>query len=141
MGKWGAKLYDNDVAYDVKGIYKDMLSVGIVEEKIINHLSSYPNIKINSSKYCIPHILNISLMDIKPETFIHALDEENIFISTKSACSSTNTMSDSVYAVTKDRDKAMHSLRITLSHLTTKEEINTFLKVFDICYKKLNLKG
>ena len=41
MGKWGAKLYDNDVAYDVKGIYKDMLSVGIVEEKIINHLVDY----------------------------------------------------------------------------------------------------
>ena len=41
MGKWGAKLYDNDVAYDVKGIYKDMLSVGIVEEILINHLVDY----------------------------------------------------------------------------------------------------
>ena len=49
-------------------------------------------------------------------------------------------MSDAVYAVTKDRDKAMHSLRISLSFLITEEEITKFLNIFDICYNKLNLK-
>ena len=38
---------------------------------------------INSSKYCIPHILNISLMNIKPETFIHALEKDDIYIAIK----------------------------------------------------------
>lgn len=108
---------------------------------ILNKLKQYPNISINSTNNSLPSTINISLKNIKPETFIHALDENDIFISTKSACSSTSTMSDSVYAVTKDRDKATHSLRITLSHLTTEEEINQFLNIFDICYKKLNLKG
>ena len=45
-------------------------------DKIVQHLLKYPNIKINTSKYCIPHILNISLMGIKPETFIHALEKD-----------------------------------------------------------------
>ena len=72
---------------------------------------------------------------------MHALDEYDIFISTKSACSSNSAMSDSVYAVTKDRDRAMHSLRITLSHLTTMEEIEKFLEVFIECYERLNIKG
>ncbi len=85
--------------------------------------------------------INISINNIKPETFVHALDEYNIFISTKSACSNTSSMSDSVYAVTKDREKAMHSLRITLSYLTKEEEVNEFLNTFDICYQKLNIKG
>lgn len=108
---------------------------------ITTKLKQYPDISINSTTHSIYHTINISLKNIKPETFVHALDEYDIFISTKSACSSTNTMSDAVYAVTKDRDKAMHSLRITLSHLTTEEEITKFLNAFDICYQKLNLKG
>ena len=108
---------------------------------IITSLNQYKDLSINSTKNSICTTINISLNNIKPETFIHALDEHNIYISTKSACSSTNTMSDSVYAVTKDREKAMHSIRITLSHLTTEEEIKEFIKTFDICYKKLNLRG
>lgn len=108
---------------------------------ILNKLKEYSDISINSTTNSLPSTINISLKNIKPETFIHALDEYDIFISTKSACSNTKTMSDSVYSVTKDRDRAMHSIRITLSHLTTEEEITKFLNIFDICYKKLNLKG
>lgn len=108
---------------------------------ILNFLKDYPDISINSTTNSIPNTINISLTNIKPETFVHALDEYDIFISTKSACSSTNSMSDSVYAVTKDRDKAMHSIRISLSHLTTEEEITKFKQAFDTCYKQLNIKG
>ena len=78
-------------------------------------------------------------MDIKPETFIHALDEKEIYLGTKSACSTINTMSDSVYEVTKNKDLAMHSIRISLSYLTKEEEISTFLNAFDECYKKLKM--
>lgn len=108
---------------------------------ILEKLKEYPDICINSTNNSLPSTINISLTNIKPETFVHALDEENVFISTKSACSSTNTMSDAVYAVTKDRNKAMHSLRITLSHLTTGEEITKFLHLFAMYYQKLNFKG
>ena len=112
-----------------------------LNKSVLNKLKEYPDLSINSTKNSIYNTINISLKNIKPETFVHALDEYDIFISTKSACSSTNTMSDAVYAVTKDRAKANSSLRITISHLTTEEEIDKFLTAFDICYKKLNLKG
>ena len=106
---------------------------------ITDKLKKYPNIHINSTDLSVPHIINISIKNIKPETFVHALDEYDIYISTKSACSEANTMSDSVYAVTKDRELATHSLRISLSHLTTEEEVLEFLNVFDKCYQKLNI--
>ena len=106
---------------------------------IITELKNYPDIHINSTSSSIPHVINISINNIKPETFVHALDEYDIYISTKSACSETNTMSDAVYAVTKDRDLASHSLRISLSHLTTKEEVLEFLKSFKKCYESLNI--
>ena len=112
-----------------------------LNRSILTKLKSYPDIYINSTNNSLPSTINISFINVKPETFVHALDEEDVYISTKSACSSTNIMSDAVYAVTKDRNIAMHSLRITLSHLTTEEEMTKFLIIFDMCYQKLNLKG
>lgn len=107
---------------------------------ITKELSNYKEIHINSTDKSISHIINFSLTKIKPETFIHALDEHDIYISTKSACSSNDTMSTSVYAVTKNRDYANASIRISLSHLTTEEEITKFLTIFKNCYNKLILK-
>lgn len=80
-------------------------------------------------------------MGVKPETFLHALEKYNIYISTKSACSKGDSYSLSVYSYTKDKLLASHSIRISLSYLTTKEEIEIFKESFDICYKELtNLK-
>jgi len=107
---------------------------------IIEELSKYKDLHINSTNNSISHVINLSLINIKPETFIHSLDNYDIYVSTKSACSSTNAMSNSVYAVTKNREYATSSIRISLSHLTTKEEINEFLNVFNHCYNKLTLK-
>ena len=106
-----------------------------------NKLRSYDKVFINSNDSCIPHILNISVIGVKPETLLHALEEDDIYISTQSACSSNSTVSKAVLSVTKDDERAKSSVRISLSYLTTKSEIDDFLKVFDKCYKKLtNLK-
>lgn len=83
-------------------------------------------ITINSPEVAIPNILNISLENIKPEIVLHALEEKEIYISTKTACA-TNDSSDVVYAITKDEEKAKHSLRISLSYLTTKKELEIFI--------------
>ena len=100
-------------------------------------LEKYDKVKINSNDSCIPHILNISIIGVKPETMLHALEEYEIYISTKSACSDSNLKSEAVYQLTKDVDRSSSSIRISISHITTKEEIDEFLKCFDICYNKL----
>lgn len=108
---------------------------------LIDKLSMYDKVRINSNDKCIPHILNISILGVKPETMVHALEKYEIYISTKSACSSTSTKSDAVYALTHNLDIASSSVRISISYKTTKEEIDGFIKYFDICYKELtNLK-
>jgi len=103
-------------------------------------LSGYENVYINSNDKCIPHILNISVIGIKPETMLHALEKYDIYISTQSACSSSNTTSKAVLALTKDEKRAESSIRISLSYVTTKEEIEYLLECFDKCYKELLLK-
>ncbi len=84
-------------------------------------------IHINSNHYCSPYILNFSIKNIKPETMLHALEEDDIYISTQTACS-TGTKSIAVYEVTKNDEYAKHSVRVSLSHLTTKNEIDIFLE-------------
>lgn len=102
-------------------------------------LSHYDLVRINSNDYCIPHILNISVLNVKPETMQHALEEYDIYISTKTACSSKENISRAVLALTNDKERAVSSVRISLSYLTTKEECDEFLKAFDKCYKELTI--
>ena len=115
-------------------------TIRMLNNKLKMALSEYENVTINSNEYSIPHILNISVLGVKPETMQHALEEYDIYISTGSACSSGNTVSRSVLEVTKNEEAAKHSIRISLSGLTTEEEIDKFIECFDVCYKKLNLK-
>ena len=104
-------------------------------------LSNYEKVKINSNEYSIPQILNISVLGVKPETMQHALEEYDIFISTQTACSKGGEKSKAVYALTKDEERALSSIRISISYISTEEEINEFLRCFDLCYKKLVFLG
>ena len=105
---------------------------------IIEKLSKYNHVHINSNDRCIPHIINFSVDFVKPETLQHALEEHDIYISTQSACSSGHSISKAVLELTKNEEYASHSVRVSLSHLTTEQEVNQFLKAFDICYKRFN---
>lgn len=103
-------------------------------------LKKYSKVYINSNDKCLPHVLNISVVGIKPETFLHALEKYEVYISTQTACSSEKALSQSVLELTHDEERAKSSLRISLSYITTIEEIEEFLNIFDKCYKELNLK-
>lgn len=111
--------------------------VTLLNEKIVNTLSKYPNILFNKTKYSIPHILNMSVMDVMPEVLVHALASHEIYVSSNTACSS-GEVSNAVLAVYNDLNRAKHTIRISLSHVTTTEEINRFLEVFKEEYEKLS---
>lgn len=100
-------------------------------------LKEYDNVYINSNDKSIPHILNISVVGVKPETMLHALESYDIFISTQSACSSSNTESKAVLNLTHDEARAKSSIRISISCITTKEEIDLFIDAFKKCYERL----
>ncbi|MBR1392249.1 MAG: cysteine desulfurase [Ruminococcus sp.] len=90
-----------------------------------------PRIRINSPENAVPHILNISVSGIKGEQMRRLLDERGVCVSVKSACSVPNTPSRAVMAVTRDRKNALSSWRISLSHLTTEEELERFGEILD----------
>ena len=108
----------------LKDLNQNYKKVEDLNNYLKDNLKSLPNIIINQSKNSIPHILNISILNYKPETFLHYLEQDGIYISTKSACSSSNSYSKSVYALTENKHLAETSVRISISHLTYKNDLD-----------------
>lgn len=121
----------------LKDLEKKEEKIVKLNERICENLGKYEGVIINKTKYSIPHILNISLTNIKPETFIHALEDEEIYVSTNTACSSGD-LSTSVMAIYNDKNRATSTIRISLSYVTTNEEISKFLNIFKSKYQELN---
>ena len=105
-------------------------------EELKQKLKKYKNVHINNTDASIPHTINFSVKGIKSIDLQKKLEDYNIYVSTKTSCCPIETPSKLVYALTKDKILSSTSIRVSLSHLTTKEEINEFLRVFDIIYKE-----
>ena len=112
-----------------------------LHDKVLDHLNKYNFIHINSTKESVPFTINLSIKGINSKEFAKMLEEREVYVSTKTTCCPDNTPSKLVYALTKDKNLASTSLRISISHLTTKKEIEEFLKIFDECVRVLKDNG
>ena len=112
-------------------------TVRSLNDRLRTELSRYPKVRINSPANAVPHILNLSVQGIKGSVFQRELDARGVCVSVKSACSSDGLPSRAVLAVSQDRRNALSSWRISLSHLTTEEEVTGFLHAFADCYNTL----
>ena len=108
-----------------------------LNEIIRNYFSKYKDVKINTLDTENPYILNISIDNIKAINFKEKLEEYGVCVSIKSACSVQTTPSRVVNSMFHDKKRAFGAFRISLSHLTSKDEIDSFLNIFDICYDKI----
>ena len=108
-----------------------------LNEYIKENLQKYDNVVINSKGKCIYNTINFSVRGVSSDIFSKKLEEKEIYISTKSACSSKNNVSKVVYALTKDEELSKSTLRVSISHLTTKQELVKFFEVFDEIYNEL----
>ena len=88
---------------------------------------------INTPKNNISYyILNISIPSINGETLVHLLEQNDIYVSTGSACSSKLKKPEkTIYALTKSEELAISTIRISLSHLSTYEEIDELIKILN----------
>lgn len=112
-----------------------------LSDRIKNKLKEYDNIHINNTENSIPYTINFSIKGIKSLEIAEQLEKYDIFVSTKTSCCPIETPSKLVYALTKDKGLSTSSLRLSLSHLTKENEIDEFLRVFDIIYKEYENNG
>ena len=112
-----------------------------LNKKIVDTLITYKNVHINSTDLSIPYIINFSLKGVQANTFVKLLEDNDVYASTKTSCCPIGTPSKLVYALTRDKSLSSSSIRVSLSHLTTKSEVEEFLRIFDKCYKEVNDNG
>ena len=108
---------------------KAYLKVKEINNYLRDELSKIDSITINSKMDASPYILNFSIKGIKPETMIHKLEAKDVYLSTKTACSSKEDYSKSIYLLTKDKEISKTSLRLSLSKDSTIEEAKEFIKI------------
>jgi len=101
-----------------------------------DELSIFSCVSINSPKNSIPNTLNISLKGLDAKRIVGYLEKNEIYLSTTSACSLSNSPSKSVLAITNDIELAKNSIRISLSHLTKSSELEKFINIFKSIYDK-----
>lgn len=88
--------------------------------------------------HAAPHILNFSVPALKSEVLIHYFGENDIYVSTTSACSSRNKkLSKALLSMGKHEDIAKSAIRISLSLDHTEEMIEPFIETLSKGMKKL----
>ena len=91
-------------------------------------LKGEAKVTVNSPATAVPHILNLSISGLRGAAVQAALALSDICISVKSACSTDALPSRAVFAVSRSRKNALASFRLSLSHLTTREELDALLE-------------
>ena len=104
-------------------------------------LERIPDIKINGQKVSegAPHIISVSIKGLAAETVLNMLSSKNIYVSAGSACTSNNPhVSDTLQAIGLEKDLLESTIRISMSFMTTKEEMDYFLDT--LCSQVSNMR-
>ena len=75
-----------------------------------------------------PHIISVSVRDVRAEVLLHSLEDKGIYVSAGSACSThKRTPSATLTSIGLDKGLLESTVRISMSVLTTREEIDAVL--------------
>ena len=111
-------------------------------DQIREGLKDIDGVFINSPLDASPYILNISFNGHQAEVISNYLEENDICVSTVSACSSQKAIySYVIYNMFNDMNRAKSSIRISLSHLNTDDEILKLITVIKKANREVKKKN
>ena len=116
---------DTERLYELKAFF--LQEVSKIDKVVVNgcEKDANGNFKV---KETAPHIMNISVLGLRSEVMLHALEEKGIFVSAGSACAShSKKESSTLKAMGADAETMDGALRISMSTFTTKEELEYVL--------------
>ena len=118
---------------------KDIKKMKKLRDKLIQGIININNTKLNGPSHNrLCNNVNICFNNVEGESIAGYLEEEGIYCSTGSACSSNTLQASHVLkAIGRTILEANSSIRITLSRETTEQEINKLLKILPGIINKL----
>lgn len=99
--------------------------------RLIKGLKKIPGARILTPDESCRHIVSVSFPGLRGETLLHMLEEENIVISTGSACSSHKGRSRAERALGLSKETARGAVRISLGAWNTEPEIERLLAALE----------
>ena len=105
-----------------------------LKEYIAKGLERIPDIRINGMplREGAPQILSISVMGVRSEVLLHALEDREIYVSAGSACSSNKRKpSATLSAMGMSGDQIESTVRLSFSESNTIEEADCFLRAME----------
>jgi cysteine desulfurase len=114
----------------VRDLESRTVQAKIMREKIINELPDYiDEYHVNGHpEHCLPNLVSVSIKYIEGESVVLMLDEENIAVSTRSACAAGALQASHVLlSIGREFADAQGTMVITFGLNNTEEDINRFL--------------
>ncbi len=105
---------------------EDMPRLSELKRVAAERLSSIEGVSLNGYRdgNSAPNILSISIEDVRAEVMLHALEDKGIYVSSGSACASNKpAISATLKAIGIDNKLLDSTIRISMSHYTSAEEI------------------
>jgi cysteine desulfurase len=91
-------------------------------------LSELPVVLNLPAGNCAPHIVNVTVPDIRSETLLHALSTDGIYVSNGAACSSHGQKSNSpLLAFGLTQAQMESAIRISFSGYNTREDVDALI--------------
>ncbi len=108
----------------------------------IDHVEELEDVKVNSGKgeESAPHIVSVSFLGVRSEVLLHALEQQHIYVSAGSACSSNKpSVSATLKAIGLKKEEIESTLRFSFSDSTTIEELQYTIDTLKQLLPKLRL--
>ena len=98
-----------------------------LKERLIRGALEIPDVTVNgrTGRDSAPHIVSLSVRGVRAEVLLHALEDKGVYVSSGSACSTNHPHpSDTLTAIGIDKDLITSTIRLSMSVMTTEEEID-----------------
>jgi cysteine desulfurase len=102
-----------------------------IRRLLVDGIASMPELILSGSELeedMAPHIVHFTFPGMKAEVVVHALEQSDIYISTKSACAGgSEEPSKVLLAMGYERSRATSGLRVSFSGQQTEEDAHQFI--------------
>lgn len=108
---------------------KNQARIEALSKRLYDIFGNIDNVILNSSPQGSPYIFNVSILGVGSEIMMNGLNKAGIAVSAQSTCNSASLEPSHVLkAMGRSDEAALSTVRISMSYLTTEEEIEKVIK-------------
>lgn len=126
----------------VKALPETRSALAAMQQKkdlLLERLSAYPQVEVNSPAGGLPYILNISVTGIPSQVLINFLSARGIYVSAGSACKRGHR-SEVLTVMGLPPARIDSAIRVSMSRLTTQQELSAFAAAVGEALRTLRTK-